>query len=79
MTGDSYVQEVLNDVEEARQLGVRGVPFFVLNRKYAISGAQESDVFLDTMAKAFAEWQQENKPAPFDVTDGDSCTPDGIC
>lgn len=79
MTGDSYVQEVLNDVEEAQQLGVRGVPFFVLNRKYAISGAQESDVFLDTIVKAFAEWQQENKPAPFDVIEGDSCTPDGSC
>ena len=31
---------------EAEQIGVRGVPFFVLDRKYAVSGAQGSDHFL---------------------------------
>lgn len=37
---EAYADEVRADIEEAKQLGVTGVPFFVFNRKYAISGAQ---------------------------------------
>lgn len=57
MKGDTYVKDVIADVEEAQQLGVRGVPFFVFDRKYAISGAQESDAFSQTLEAAFEEWQ----------------------
>jgi predicted DsbA family dithiol-disulfide isomerase len=57
MKGDTYVKDVIADVEEAQQLGVRGVPFFVFDRKYAISGAQESDAFTQTLEAAFEEWQ----------------------
>jgi predicted DsbA family dithiol-disulfide isomerase len=79
MAGDTFVKDVIADVEEAQQLGVRGVPFFVFNRTYAISGAQETDVFLQTLEKAFAEWQQANPAPSFDVTEGDTCTPEGSC
>ena len=51
-------QAVMADIDEAQELGIRGVPFFVINRKYAISGAQETDVFLDTLQKAFAEGEK---------------------
>lgn len=47
--------EVKSDIAEAQQIGVNGVPFFVINRKYAISGAQDSKVFLDSLNKAWAE------------------------
>lgn len=47
-----FGEEVERDVEEAHQIGVRGVPFFVFNRKYAVSGAQQVEVFLQTMEKA---------------------------
>jgi predicted DsbA family dithiol-disulfide isomerase len=43
-------------MEEARQLRVSGVPFFVFDRKYAVSGAQDSAVFLQTLEKAFETW-----------------------
>ena len=36
---DQFGEAVDRDIDEARQVGVGGVPFFVLNRKYAISGA----------------------------------------
>lgn len=52
-----YADEVRNDEREASQIGVRGVPFFVINRKYAISGAQPSEVFLEALQKA---WGEEN-------------------
>ncbi|MFP9100365.1 DsbA family protein [Flavobacterium sp. RHBU_24] len=58
MSSDAFFQDVVMDVQEAREIGVRGVPFFVFNRKYAISGAQEVDVFTQTLEKSFGEWQQ---------------------
>jgi len=57
---DKYAEDVKADIQEAHQIGVRGVPFFVFDRKYAVSGAQESPVFLQTLEKSFAEWQKEN-------------------
>ncbi|SHG76718.1 protein disulfide-isomerase [Chryseolinea serpens] len=55
----SYADNVRADIDEARQVGVRGVPFFVFNRKYAISGAQESNAFLSALQKSFDEWRQQ--------------------
>lgn len=46
-----YEKEVLDDCDEASRLGARGVPFFVFDRRYAVSGAQPSEVFLDVMEK----------------------------
>lgn len=51
----AFAQEVISDVEEARELGVRGVPFFVLNRRYAISGAQAPEAFLQALEQAYSE------------------------
>jgi len=50
-----YSDKVEADINEAQQLGVRGVPFFVFDRKYAVSGAQDSRVFLQTLEKAYHE------------------------
>lgn len=47
-----FENEVLNDHNEATDLGATGVPFFVIDRKFAISGAQEVDVFLTGLNKA---------------------------
>ncbi|RZK77269.1 MAG: DsbA family oxidoreductase, partial [Pedobacter sp.] len=46
-----YANNVRHDINEARQLGVRGVPFFVFDRKVAVSGAQGSEVFLQALKK----------------------------
>lgn len=72
-----YRDAVREDLYEAQQLGVRGVPFFVYNRKYAISGAQDVAVFKQTMEKAFMEWRKENPVSPFEVIEGPSCGPEG--
>ena len=50
-----YTDDVLADIKEAEEIGVRGVPFFVFDRKYAVSGAQDSKVFLQTLEKAYKE------------------------
>jgi len=46
-----FTEEVKHDIYEAEQFGIGGVPFFVFDRKYAVSGAQSSDVFLQTLNK----------------------------
>lgn len=40
LDSDQYIEDVKADITEAGQIGVKGVPFFVINKKYAISGAQ---------------------------------------
>ena len=52
-----FAKAVKADIQEAQDLGVRGVPFFVFDRKYAASGAQESSVFLKTLQQSFEEWK----------------------
>jgi predicted DsbA family dithiol-disulfide isomerase len=65
-----YADEVRKDGEEAQRIGATGVPFFVVNRKYAVSGAQNSDVFLQTLKKSFLEWRKENPDNTLEVLEG---------
>ena len=50
-----FSEQVEFDAYEAQQIGVRGVPFFVFNRKFGISGAQPLEVFTRTLKQAYAE------------------------
>ena len=55
LASDAFVEEVEGDIQEGLQLGVRGVPFFVLNQKYGISGAQPQEVFESTLLQVAEE------------------------
>ncbi len=55
LNSDTFMQEVVSDQQEAQEIGVRGVPFFVFNRRYAVSGAQPAEVFLQTLEKTAQE------------------------
>ncbi|WP_106765903.1 DsbA family oxidoreductase [Paenibacillus faecalis] len=55
LAGDQFSSEVRADEEAAKRIGVQGVPFFVLGGKYAVSGAQPIDVFIDALEKAYGE------------------------
>lgn len=44
-----FLKEVQHDINEAQQIGVQGVPFFVFDRKYAVSGAQPVEAFVNTI------------------------------
>jgi len=65
LESSAFADEVKHDIAEAQYLGVQGVPFFVFNRKYAVSGAQEVPVFEQTLEKAFIEWRAEKSGAEF--------------
>lgn len=75
----SFSSEVKADIAEAQSLGISGVPFFVFNRKYAVSGAQETNRFLETLQQAYTEFQAEKNKSLFKVIDGASCKPNGEC
>ncbi|WP_330443196.1 DsbA family oxidoreductase [Flavobacterium sp. C4GT6] len=79
MNNGEFTNDVIADINEAQQLGVRGVPFFVFNRKYAVSGAQESEAFTQTLEKAFEEWQAAQPKTSFETIKGESCDIDGNC
>jgi protein disulfide-isomerase len=50
-----FTEAIEHDIEEGMQLGVRGVPFFVFNRKYAISGAQATEHFVRVLKKVMED------------------------
>ena len=52
LASDAYAAEVRADIAEARAIGVNGVPFFVLDRRYGISGAQPAELFLEALQAA---------------------------
>ena len=60
MEDNKYVEMIQKDIAEAQTLGVQGVPFFVFNRKYGVSGAQPPNQFLQTLEKSFSEWKENN-------------------
>ncbi|WP_413512710.1 DsbA family oxidoreductase [Myroides odoratus] len=75
LTSEAHTQEVKNDIDEAQTLGISGVPFFVIDRKYGISGAQPVDTFAEALTQAFEESQPkfEMKGNP----DANACGPEG--
>jgi len=76
---DDFADDVKQDIAEAQHLGIQGVPFFVMNNKYGVSGAQAVPVFEQTLQKAYAEWQHENSKPQLEIIEGESCGPDGDC
>jgi len=51
LDGGAYADAVRDDEQLAYQIGIQGVPFFVLNRRYGVSGAQPADVLLQALAR----------------------------
>jgi predicted DsbA family dithiol-disulfide isomerase len=77
LAGDRYVNEVRADEREALRLGVTGVPFFVVDGKFGIAGAQDADLILSVLRRAWPEAQPLEMavvPAEAALCEGDSCT-----
>jgi len=61
LESDQYKNEVIADQDLANRLGITGVPFFVFNEKYGVSGAQPTEVFTEVLQKVWdEEYQQTN-------------------
>ncbi|WP_345080698.1 DsbA family oxidoreductase [Nemorincola caseinilytica] len=79
LTNDVYTHKIEQDIKEAEAIGVNGVPFFVFDRKYAVSGAQPADAFVRTLERAVAEWKKANPAAALQIEQGAVCKPGGEC
>lgn len=79
LESDRFRDEVLADEMTAKRAGIRGVPYFVINGKYAISGAQPAEVFAEALQQA---WKEENPIILFESPSSDpksSTCEDGTC
>ncbi len=77
LNSNLYAKEVQEDILAAQKIGVQGVPFFVFDKKYAISGAQHAETFVKTLEKVWEEGQFESKITILNSPDADSCGIDG--
>jgi predicted DsbA family dithiol-disulfide isomerase len=65
------------DIDMARRLGASGVPFFVIDRKYGISGAQPTEVFTQVLERAWVEAHPRLDLVASESGGADLCGPDG--
>lgn len=77
LSGSEYTDEVRKDIYESRQIGVNGVPFFVIDRKYAVSGAQAPETFLKMLNTIWTEHEKEK--ATLTTQNGAVCSPEEGC
>ena len=70
----AYADAVRADEREAAELGANGVPFFVLDRTYGVSGAQPAEVFAQALTQA---WGDRSPLKLIDDGGADACGPDG--
>ena len=74
----TYKSDVEDDFQTGIQIGIQGVPFFVFNNKYAISGAQNSETFKEILMDVWEEERNEvlialKNQAKSEFCTGDSC------
>lgn len=72
---NAYADDVRSDIDEAKSLGITGVPYFIFNRKYALSGAQQQDVFVQALTQVF----EEEKTIPTFESLSPESNEDGTC
>lgn len=82
LSSDRYSDQVKEDLQTGAKLGIEGVPFFVFNNKYAVSGAQAPETFSEVLQKV---WEEEQATSPIQIInnvsknrDSKDCS-DGSC
>lgn len=73
LAGDEGLAEVRAGIAQAQAIGIRAVPTFVIDGKYAVQGAQSPEAFADAIAKAAAAASSAAPVSP----GGEDCGPDG--
>lgn len=59
LEGDQYSNAVKHDIQTAKSLNIHGVPFFLFNRKFAVSGAQNTETFLKAIKQSWNDWLED--------------------
>ncbi|WP_276504257.1 DsbA family oxidoreductase [Terrimonas pollutisoli] len=79
LASHEYAEYVERDIYESQQIGVRGVPYFVFNDRYAVTGAQASETFLGALTKAWGEWEKQQSELKEIGGDVEACKPGKNC
>lgn len=79
LQSNSFAEKVEMDIYEAQQVGVKGVPFFVMDRKYAVSGAQAPEAFLQALEQSYNTWEGNKLINLNPDQSGASCDLEGNC
>ena len=58
-SGESDLQEVKDEIAHAQHIGVKGVPCFIIDQKYAIMGAQQPETLVQALQQALADREAE--------------------
>jgi protein disulfide-isomerase len=74
---DEFAEAVKEDIQMAQNVGVQGVPFFVFDNKYAVSGAQHIETFVKTLEKVWEEGDFDSKITVLNSNNENSCDIDG--
>jgi predicted DsbA family dithiol-disulfide isomerase len=78
LASDEYTAEVWADIERAQRYGATGVPFFVVDERYGVSGAQPVEVFAQLLERAWADAHPALTMVDAPVGSGEAaCGPDG--
>jgi predicted DsbA family dithiol-disulfide isomerase len=57
-----YADSVKHDIQLAQNINITGVPFFLFDRKFAVSGARETEVFLKALKQSWnAQFQEDSQ------------------
>lgn len=75
LAGDGYADEVRADERQATAFGISGVPFYVIDQQYGVSGAQSAETFLDALEQI---WAQSHPRTLVGTAPDESCD-DGSC
>jgi predicted DsbA family dithiol-disulfide isomerase len=78
LAGDRYAEDVRADEEQAHAFGISAVPFFVIDRRYGVAGAQSAEVLRDALQRA---WHERAGTSLVDTAghDHDDACADGSC
>jgi predicted DsbA family dithiol-disulfide isomerase len=74
LAGTQFRDEVYADIERAATYGATGVPFYVVDEKYGVSGAQPAQLFGQVLERA---WSDSHPQLQMVDADADACGPDG--
>jgi len=69
LNDQTRVEAIKAEIKNYQQLGISGVPFFIINNKYGVSGAQTTETFLSAF--------QSLKPEDFPTEEANICSTDG--
>lgn len=72
-----YAEDVQADIDQAQAFGASGVPFFVVDRAYAVPGAQPAEAFTQVLERAWAESHPALQTVGAETAEGAVCGPDG--